>query len=249
MIDQRIYLFGASNLWFSRHAALTEVRRRFPGRLEIGLACGPGRAYGLAAGNPVARYHALKDVVFQESSEVPTLAILSDVGNDIAYGQPPERVVNWVAELAQRLEDQGVEVVVTGVPVETLKTLHPVLFALMLRMYFVGAGDVTQSHINGRLEALEDGLREMCQDKGYIFLDTQPDWYGPDRFHLRPSAFQGCWQHWLGRLSPATPQEHRPLSWAQTVKLRPADYWFFGKAKGARGFYPSVLEGADIHVR
>lgn len=246
-IDQRIYLFGASNLWFSRHAALTEVRRRFPGRIEMGLACGPGRGYGHVAGNPVARYRPLKDVVFGRPSKVPTLAILSDVGNDIAYGQHPEQVIEWVAELAQRLDSEGAEVVVTGVPVATLRTLPPWMFTILRKLYFAG-NPIAQDTVNERLEGLQLGLQDLCQRNGYLFLDTEPHWYGPDRFHLRPAALEGCWNHWLGRLSPER-QAHRPLSWARTLGLRPADYWFFGKPKGSRGFYPSVLTDADLHVR
>ena len=59
MTAHRILLYGASNLWISRRAALTEIRKRFPGYLEIGLAPGPGRSYGLRAGNPLIRYEAL----------------------------------------------------------------------------------------------------------------------------------------------------------------------------------------------
>lgn len=247
MIDQRIYLFGASNLWFSRHAALTEVRKRFPGRLEIGLACGPGRAYGVTAGNPVARYHPLKDIAFGAPSSAPTLAVLTDIGNDIAYGQLPAQVVEWVDALATRLERQGIEVVVTGVPAESLRQLPSWMFLILRKLYFTGS-PISQSAVNQRLDDLQEGLIEMCQRRGLQFLDIDSSWYGLDRFHLRPVAMEGCWRQWLSRLSPEETRVE-PLSWARTVHLRPADYWLFGKPKGGRGFYPDFLEQADLIVR
>lgn len=247
MIDQRIFLFGASNLWFSRHAALTEVRRRFPGRLEIGLACGPGRAYGVTAGNPIARYHPLKDIAFSDRSDAPTLAVLTDIGNDIAYGQLPQQVILWVEALAHRLESQGVEVVVTGVPAESLKRLPTWMFFVLRKLYFTGS-PISQSAVNDRLHELQQGLQDLCQQRGLQFLDIDSSWYGPDRFHLRPVAMEGCWRQWLSRLSPQdSPVE--PMSWARTAHLRPADYWLFGKPKGGRGFYPQFMDEADLIVR
>ena len=75
----RVHLYGASNLWFSRRAALAAIRRRFEGPLELGLACGPGRSYGLRAGNPLLTYRPLREVEFPQSQEidiiVPTKAV------------------------------------------------------------------------------------------------------------------------------------------------------------------------------
>lgn len=241
---QRVHLYGASNLWLSRRAALTAVRRRFEGPLEVGLACGPGRSYGLRAGSPWVRYQPLREVEFPA---VPSLAVLSDIGNDIAYAQRPDTTLAWVEELAERLETQGVEVVLTGVPVESLRTLPSWLFLLFRSLYYTGQ-TVTQNDVMQRLLDLEGGLEEMTRRRGYLFLPTDPAWYGLDRFHLRRKAYSLCWEGWMERLRPDLGYQGQP-SWPKLWRLRPRQYWYRGRETSSPGDYPGVMPQTRLWVR
>lgn len=241
----RVHLYGASNLWLSRRAALAAVRRRFEGPLEIGLACGPGRSYGLRAGSPWVRYPALREVEFPSS---PTLAILSDIGNDIAYAQRPETTVSWVEELADRLEQKGgVEVVLTGVPVESLKSLPRWLFFILRNLYYTGQ-TVTHADVMQRLADLEGGLEQLSRRRGYLFLPTDPSWYGFDRFHLRRGTHALCWEGWMERLRPDLGYQDTP-SWRSLWRIRPRDYWYRGRETHSVGEYDDVLRDTRLWVR
>jgi hypothetical protein len=242
----RIHLYGASNLWLSRRAALRAVRRRFEGPIEVGLACGPGRSYGLRAGNPLVRYLPLKEVEFPAPS-TPLLAVLSDIGNDIAYAQRPDTTLAWVGELTHRLDQQGAEVVLTGVPVESLRGLPAWMFVLLRSLYYAGQ-NVQQADVMQRLDDLEGGLITLASQRGYPFLPTDPLWYGFDRFHLRATHHTHCWESWMERLRPDLGVPGQP-SWSSLWRLRPSDYWYRDRPARAPGEYDDVLGQTRLWVR
>jgi hypothetical protein len=248
--EGRIELYGASNLWLSRRAALAAARQRFEGPIEIGLACGPGRSYGLRAGNPLVRYPPLRDVVFPRAAEVPTVAILSDVGNDIAYSQRPDTAAGWVAELAARLERQRTQVVLTGVPVDSLRGLPSWLFVILRSLYYAGQ-TVTREDVMQRLDDLQAALKQLASQRGYLFLPTDSRWYGLDRFHLRSAAYQPCWDEWMERLRPLNGLA-RPATEISSLRLwalRPANYWFRGQPRQGAGEYLDLLPSTRLLVR
>lgn len=253
----RVLLYGASNLWLSRGAALTALRRRVSGPLEIGLACGPGRSYGLRAGNLLTRYLPLREITFPESDRRPTTALLCDVGNDIAYAQQPDTTLSWVGELAERLQRQGAEVVLSGLPLESLRGLPQWLFYLLRSFYYRGQR-LTRDDLIQRLEDLEGGLQSLAAERGHLFLDNDPSWYGWDRFHLRSAAYRTCWDGWMERLGSRTPQLHgieaaQPdelaLGWRELWRLTPQTYWYRGREVHAPGTYLNLLPQTRLWVR
>lgn len=247
--DQRILLYGASNLWLSRKAALSEIRARFEGNLEIGLACGPGRSYGLDAGNPWNRYRALKTIDFELPTPKPaqSWALLTDVGNDIAYQQRPDTIVDWMGNLATQLEKRGYQIMVTGLPVETLTRVPPWMFKLLAWIYYSKRG-LQQQELNQALWDVEGGLRELCEKRGYPFISTQAHWFGIDHFHLRPSFNREYWTTILDRYQPVASQIVKPRI-PILRGLEPREYWQLGKLRKGREYYDSVVPESKLWVR
>lgn len=246
----RILLYGASNLWLSRRAALTELRRRFEGTLQIGLALGPGRSYGLNAGNPLIRYEALSQVDFgfgAESVNGRKLAFITDIGNDIAYSQRPERIVAWVRELTQRLESQGFEVMVGGVPAESLALIHPTLFKTCAKLYYP-EGNLSKDQITRDLEELEYGIQELCAKKSYPHFGLSSDWYGLDRFHLKRRARIAYWRSLLSTI-PERTRYRSTWSYAIRRPLFPERYWLVGKEKMGQSRYLDLVPDSITLVR
>lgn len=248
-MSHRLLLYGASNLWLSRRAALTELRRRFPGHLEIGLAHGPGRSYGLRAGNPLFRYEPLRDVEFEFRGEVSghRLALITDVGNDVAYQQKPETVVTWVSELALRLSQRGYDIIIGGLPVQSLSRLNPRLFQTFSKLYY-SDDSVTQEQVNRSLFQIEDGLIQLCRAQGYHHLPLDPNWYSYDNFHLKRRA---CSAYWQSLLSGYPVRE--PYSSALSLQVRrplfPRSYSFLGREQRGREFYPNLVPKSFTSVR
>jgi hypothetical protein len=189
----------------------------------------------------------LREVEFPAPSPVPTLALLSDIGNDIAYAQRPDTTVSWVMELAQRLENQGAEVVLTGVPVESLRGLPQWLFLVLRKLYYAGQ-TVTHDDVMQRLSDLEGALENVARERGYLFLPTEPQWYGIDRFHLRSAHHTACWEGWMERLRPDLGFQGIP-TWSSLWRLRPSDYWYRGQETKAAGEYDDILAHTKLWVR
>ena len=249
MTAHRILLYGASNLWLSRRAVLTELRKRFPGYLEIGLAPGPGRSYGLRAGNPLIRYEALQNVDFGFSGEVrgEMVAFLTDIGNDIAYSQPPPQIVDWVRRLSDRLQSQGYRVIVGGIPSRSLARLHPRLFKTVARLYYP-EGSVSQQLVTRNLEEVELGIRDLCLERELPYLELDPNWYTFDRFHLKSRACTPYWQSLL----QSFPEKHAfssNWSWAARRPLFPKRYWLVGRERTGHERYRDLVPHSTTRVR
>lgn len=118
----RVHLYGASNLWLSRRAALAGLRARYDGPLGIGLASDPGAPYGLSAGNALVRYPPLRLLTRLSWPSWLMPAMTSPMA------RTPALALGWITELATRLERQGARVLVTGTPLENLRTIPPWLF-------------------------------------------------------------------------------------------------------------------------
>lgn len=248
-MKSQILLYGASNLWLSRRAALTEVRRRFNGMLEVGLAHGPGRSYGLRAGNPLFRYEPLGEVDFglAPGSATRKVAFITDIGNDIAYSQRPADVVNWVKSLVLRLEKENYEIVVGGIPASSLSRLHPRLFNTLAKLYYPD-GVVDKEQVTRDLEEVEIGVRELCHDREHHFIPVNAEWYAVDRFHLRPSTRMPYWQTLLNSFSVKYNYDSK---WSLRVRrpVLPQKYWLVGKERQGQSRYSDLVPNSVVLVR
>lgn len=245
----QIALYGASNLWLSRGAALQQLRSRFDGFLEIGLANGPGRSYGLRAGNPLVRYEPLSAVrFFTESAQAPQrLAFITDIGNDIAYAQPPRRVLAWVADLAAELERDGYQLIVGGVPRESLESIDPRVFQAIAKVYYP-QGTISKDHLTAQLEELETGLAQLCRERGYQHPSLDNRWYSMDRFHLKLSSTHDYWRSLLSSFPRALEPSHLPL-WSSVRPLFPERYWLLGRERAGRSLYQDLAPQSRVWVK
>lgn len=245
--DGQILLFGASNLWLSRQAALSTLRSRLSGYLEIGLANGPGRSYGLRAGNPLARYLPLSEVSFTFPNTAPIrLAFITDIGNDIAYAQPPERIVKWVETLVVRLRSEGFTVLIGGIPIESLSRIEPRLFHFLAKFYY-SQGVLSKEKAITDLTEVEWGVLEMCRRYSLSYVPVNPDWYSRDRFHLKLGATRSYWNTLLQGV-PTLTEVSTPVK-PKTRVLFPERYWWLGKEHLGRGSYNDLVPDSLIFVK
>ncbi|MFA5505150.1 MAG: hypothetical protein WC314_13415 [Vulcanimicrobiota bacterium] len=243
-----LLLYGASNLWLSRRAALTELRRRFSGSLQIGLAHGPGRSYGLKAGNLVMRYEPLHIVDFNFPDEGrEKVAFVTDIGNDIAYSQPPGQVVEWVRRLIERLQKHGYRIIVGGIPTRSVALLHPFLFRVIAHLLYSGA-PLDLKLLTRNLEEVENGVRELCCAKGMDYLELNPDWYSYDRFHLKGAA---CSVYWQSLLQDFPVKHSYDSKWSLAARrpLFPRKYWLMGRERRGAEQYQELVPQSTIRVR
>ncbi len=164
---QQFAFFGASNLALSREAAIQAAARRSSGPLDLVFADGFGRSYvaeSSVLGRVLPGIGACGALDALEGS-APLSAVVTDVGNDLAYGRTSAEVLDAVAGVLTRLAALKARVVVTGLPLAPLHATSPRAFRFFSRLFF------PQRRI-ARAEGLPGGLQQSLEAFGkHTFRD------------------------------------------------------------------------------
>jgi hypothetical protein len=191
----RAILLGASNLKAGFPRVVEALRRGGP--VEVLAACGHGRSYGAWSRFLwVRRLPGILDCGLWRSLEgrpsLATVALVTDVGNDLIYGEPAARIAGWVEACLDRLARQGATTVLTALPLSRIERLTPGQYRLARAVLFPGR-DVPWPALLDRARALDDRLRRMAAERGALLVEPQAAWYGIDPIHVRGSRREEAW--------------------------------------------------------
>jgi hypothetical protein len=229
----RAVLLGASNLIHGLPSALAAARRALGGGpIEALAATGHGRSYGAWSraglrGLPGILDCGLWPALERETGGGRTLALLTDVGNDIGYGRAPETVAAWVEECAGRLAAAGARTVVTRLPLATLRRLPAWRFRVVATLLFPGRR-LEFGEILRRAEALDRRLVELADRDGLRLAALDAAWYRAyDGIHLRFRWLAAAWAAAFGEAGedgePGEPSEPASEAPARSATLAPGD--------------------------
>jgi hypothetical protein len=200
----RAVLLGASNLEISLPLVLDRVRRRAGGPVEALAACGHGRSWGDWSRFLYVRH--LPGITrcglwgeLQGRPPLPTLALVTDVGNDLVYEAPVEEIAGWVEACLDRL-DPETEIVMTLLPLSRLERLSSAQVRLAAGLLFPGRPAPWPGLLD-RARDLDERLRRMGGERGARLVEPAAAWYGLDPIHFRRRARREVWAHVL----PAPP--------------------------------------------
>lgn len=223
-------VLGASNVERGIATVVSVARDLFPGPIEFILACGHGRSYGMESSvlgrrlpgiAPCEMWSALAD-----RPALPTFAVLTDVGNDILYGAPVERIAGWVDECLERLNAMDARIAIAGLPLAALETLPRWRFALLSRMLFP-LHAVRFEQVRADAFALDEALRAIAARRGAGWIAPRAEWYGFDPIHIRRRVSRAAWGNFFS--AAGAPSETRKIDsraslrqWLCLKRLRPA---------------------------
>jgi hypothetical protein len=197
----RIILLGASNLTRGISTAVETARRIAGGPAEFHIAMGHGRSYGkpsrvLARTLPGVVECRLWDAVRRSREargELPTYALVTDIGNDIAYGRDAATIRVWIDETVDRLLRIDARIAVTRLPLMNIERLTPWQYRLALALLFRGRGP-TLAQVIERAGAVNDHLAGLAARHGLHVTTPQRDWYGADPVHHRRRLHAQVWR-------------------------------------------------------
>jgi hypothetical protein len=199
-------LLGASNLSLSFPRVIEAARALWCGPLEFFVAMGFGRSYGQESkffGKKISGI--LQSEIWSaldRAPRAPTVAILADVGNDLAYEAPVESLVAWVATTLDRLTAIDARLVLNNLPLESLRSIGAIRFRVFRSILFPRCR-LTRDELLRRAEALSGRLGELAAERKIPAFAGENAWYGLDPIHPRRRAAGEIWQRMLSALEPS----------------------------------------------
>jgi hypothetical protein len=230
-----LVLLGASNLARGLPTLLAAARRAFGEPLDVVAASGRGRSYGQST-RMLGR--ALPGILgsglwrdWEGRPELPTSALVTDVGNDIMYGVPPDELLGWVATVLERLRRAGSATIVTTLPRATLEGLGPRRYKVLRSLFFPRNRDVYELTLR-RAETVDAGLRRLATEHAAELVEPPPIWYGFDAIHIRRSQWSTAWGALVAAWRP--PREVprvavAPWTWVAAQLWRPDERRLLGR--------------------
>jgi hypothetical protein len=233
--SRRVILLGASNLVRSLPTVVQTIRRIWPGPVEIMAAMGHGRSYGqdsvllgrkISGIFPCALWENL-----QERPPLPTCALITDVGNDLLYGVPTERIVQWVAACLERLVGVSETTIISELPLESVRSLGNARFRLFRTLMFPRCR-LSKEEILIAAETLNAQVVQMAKPPKISVIPVSKSWYGFDPIHPRRGMQREVWSTLLAPWCDAHPlvESSHGLVW-QSCYLRclaPSERSIFG---------------------
>jgi hypothetical protein len=199
--------------------------------VEVMAALGHGRSYGVPSR---LAFRTLPGILqsglwheLESRPRVPTRGLVTDVGNDILYGFSAEQTLAWVAEAVRRLRSITDDIVVTDLPLASIRRLSPQRF-LLFRSILVPSCRLSLAQVLDTAEKVDAGLAELSADHGATFFRLNPDWYGFDPIHIRPSLWRAAWQEILGCQPSVDGGGFSRLEGVRLYLRPPERQWLFG---------------------
>jgi hypothetical protein len=224
----RVVALGASNLTRGFQTVVSASRAAWGPDVQVIAALGHGRSYGTTSHFLVRRLPGILESGLWRTLEsmpaVPTRALVTDVGNDIVYGFPADQILEWVDEALARLARVSDDIVVTDLPMASIRRLSPLHFQVVRSLFFP-SHRLSFDALLATAERVNTGLQTLARARGARFVQLRPEWYGIDPIHIRPSLWRVAWQEILGASGRIA------RSRVETVRLyamRPERQWLCG---------------------
>jgi hypothetical protein len=204
----RLVLCGASNLTLGLGLAVDLARARLGGPVDVLAACGLGRSYGVESRVLTRVLPGIDRCGLWSAlaTRPPTHCVVTDLGNDLAYGTAAKVVARWLEGTLERLSVPGARGSVGGLPLASLRAIGNFEFQFWKAVLFPSR-PIERARLLAEAEELEAHAQELAKKFGWSFVESDPSWYGRDPIHHARSQRERAWRALLAPLGgePAAP--------------------------------------------
>lgn len=227
----RVVALGASNLTRGFETVVSTARAAWGPDIEVVAALGHGRSYGAQSRVLVRTLPGILQSglwrALESRPRVPTRGLVTDIGNDILYGFSAEQILAWIGETLGRLQQFTPDIVMTDLPLAGIRELSTARF-LFFRSLFFPSCRLSLAHVVQTAEKVSVGLTALSAARGVTFIRLEPDWYGFDPIHIRPSRWRKAWEQILGSRSATNGAGRHIWEWFRLYVTPPERQWLFG---------------------
>ena len=251
----RVVLLGASNLRLVSAKLIATARTALGGPLEVFIASGFGRSYGLRSAIP---WRSLPGILecglwqsLEEPSTLPTFAFVTDVGNDLVYSRTPEQLMQWVTTCVDRLQRCEAQMVFTSLPLHSIHGLSIGRYKIFQRIFFPDC-NLSVETLRLRAEETNKRLLQLTKERDCHTIEVPGSWYGFDPIHYHRRHYGELSKRiaaaWAG--SPVE-QKCRNLPWKKRFafeRATPQQWWSRGRERATE--QPAVVleEGSRLFL-
>ena len=195
-----------------------------PRPVEYLHAMGPGRAYITEGGLLNAVYPpilncGILDAARKKDKDKTTVALVTDIGNDIMYGVPAEEIVAGLQTLFSELEEIGADTFITAIPVDLEKDVGESYFRILRRIFFPKSR-VEYHEAASTVQTVNRFIKESASKK-IVALEGMEKFCGRDKIHY---SLLGCHRAWsyvagemLNRLNATAPINIGPIDMVSSL--------------------------------
>jgi hypothetical protein len=222
---RRVVILGASNVTLGLSTVVEAARNAWGRPSDLMIAAGHGRSYGLSSSVLGRRLPAITSCALwdqlAERPELPTAALVTDIGNDLIYGCQVDLVLSWVETCLQRLYQQVDRLVVTRLPWESISAITPGKYRFLRSLLFPKSR-VSLDDILVRAEEINHHLVQFANRYHAYVIHPDRQWYGWDPIHVARKQRSAAWQKILSCWSDGRPSMRTSHSWRRSWMLRKA---------------------------
>jgi hypothetical protein len=235
----RVVLLGASNLAIGFPLIVRQLRAGLPRPLEIFAACGHGRSFCrwsrvlFRALPGIDRCELWSDLERTSNGDASkTLALVTDVGNDLIYGSAPDVIARHIENCLAQLARRRAELVLTRLPLASVERLSALRYHATKAVFFPKTGGRWPEMLE-RARVLDHSLGELAARYAARLVKQPLEWYGFDPIHIRRGHRARAWQEIFSAWPSFRPQGNgNCLALSEVARLRlaaPAERRLFGR--------------------
>jgi len=200
---KRVAIFGASNVALGFDTICRLLATSEPQPVQLAAACGHGRAYGRQTRVGPRSLSSLSECGLWTTLEAPpqsdteTTAVLTDIGNDALYGDTFDGMLDRIDRCIVRLQPHVDRIVVTQMPVESIRGLSYVGYHMVSRFFFPAVTPRPYERVFDELSSAAAKLADIVAKRDAILVEQQAEWYGFDPIHIRSDMRETAWRTFL----------------------------------------------------
>ncbi len=249
----RLVLLGASNLTRAFPTVVSAARTTWEGPISILAAMGFGRSYGKESRFLEKKISGIFQCgiweALQQQKNISTTAFVTDIGNDLAYEVPVERVVKWVDVCLDRLQSLGARVVLSDLPVEVFRTMGTTRYRFLRALLFPQCR-LDWLEMLARVEQLSERLHELAETRKTPIFTVESEWYRWDPIHPRRAAMPLFWRGMFGEVETVSSERSaskKSLALAWYLRgLRPEKWSSFSFSRSAKQPHGRLIDGTEV---